>query len=107
MATTLNPTPFSRLLARTAFALAAAIFLASLVFAGAVAGLIWVLWNLLQGRRPTWRFFDLRTSRSWNAARRAPQGFPFGATPDSQPAGEVVEGQAREVGRVDPRLQRD
>lgn len=94
-----------RFLARVVFTLAAGLFLASLVFAGALLSLVWLVWSLARGRRPTWRGFDLRSSQSWRGPQRHAARW---ATAAAAPAhADVVEGQAREVGAGADRLRRD
>ncbi|HMW22461.1 MAG TPA: hypothetical protein PKC59_03410 [Burkholderiaceae bacterium] len=84
-----------RLATRIVFTLAAGLFLISLVFAGAVLSLIWFVWSLLNGRRPTWRGIDLRAAQSWRRPdRRTPPWGGFAAAPVRA---DVVEGQAREI----------
>lgn len=41
-------------LARLLFLIAAAIFLTSLLVAGVLLAAVWLVWNLLRGRRPVW-----------------------------------------------------
>jgi hypothetical protein len=95
-----------RFLTRAVFTLAAGIFLASLVFAGALLSLVWLIWSLLHGRRPTWRGFDLRSAQSWRGPQRHTPNWPGFATQRATASADVVEGQAREVGQGE-RLQRD
>jgi hypothetical protein len=90
---------FLRALLRILFTLAAGIFLVSLVFAGAVLSLVWLVWSLARGRRPTWRGFDLRSSQSWRGPQRhAPR---WAAAASAPATADVVEGQAREVGHAE------
>lgn len=95
-----------RFLTRAVFTLAAGIFLASLVFAGALLSLVWLIWSLLHGRRPTWRGFDLRSAQSWRGPQRHTPNWPGFVTQRATASADVVEGQAREVGQGE-RLRRD
>lgn len=94
-----------RLATRIVFTLAAGLFLFSLVFAGAVLSLIWFVWSLLNGRRPTWRGIDLRAAQSWRRPQRAQS--PWGGFGAATAQAEVVEGQAREIRSGDALPRRD
>jgi hypothetical protein len=94
-----------RLATRIVFTLAAAVFLASLVVVGAILSLLWLVWSLLNGRRPTWRGIDLRSAQSWRRPQRPSS--PWGAFGAAPVAADVVEGQAREVRGNDALPRRD
>jgi hypothetical protein len=87
---------FMNILLRTVLVFAAAVFMASLLVAGAVIALVYALWCLLRGQRPQWpRVFlgplgHMRRSQRWAGGGQR----DFRAAPAE--AG-VVEGQAREL----------
>jgi hypothetical protein len=103
-----------RLLFRATLVIAASVFIASLLVAGAVLALGYMLWCLLHGRKPHWPTVfmgplqHLRRRPHQNRQpphdrARAQAGRPswgadmaHGFRPSGHPAG-VVEGQAREI----------
>lgn len=105
-----------RLLFRAVLLLAAAVFITSLVAAGAVLALAYALGSLLRGRKPVWptvfmgplqhlrrRPHQHRDAHQHRDGRRPTAGRPgwgveraAGFSPSGHPAG-VVEGQAREI----------
>lgn len=98
-----------RLLFRAALVLAASVFIASLLAAGAVLALGYVLWCLLHGRKPHWSTVFMgplqhlrRRPHQAHGARSSASRPSWGAdmahgfSPSGHPAG-VVEGQAREI----------
>lgn len=95
----------TRFLARALFALAALIFLASLVLVGAALSIGWLVWNLARGRRPSLPRFNLGTTAGamWPGAgqtmtspwRMAP--FPRRSGRSTRPMEDVIEGEARET----------
>lgn len=98
-------TSLPRLVTRIVFTAAAGLFLVSLVIAGAFLSLLWLVWSLLNGRRPTWRGIDLRSAQSWRRPDR--QASPWGGFSASPVRADVVEGQAREVRSRDALPRRD
>jgi len=94
-----------RLVTRIVFTLAAGLFLASLVFAGAVLSLLWFVWSLLNGRRPTWRGIDLRAAQSWRRPDR--RSTAWGDCSGAPVRSDVVEGHAREIRSADALPRRD
>jgi hypothetical protein len=84
-------------LARLLFLIAAAIFLTSLLVAGVLLAAVWLVWNLLRGRRPVWptlhRFQGPWSGHPvWGKARSWPP--PAARSPAEE---SVVDVEAREV----------
>lgn len=100
------PSSLLRSLARVAIAIVATIFLFSLLLAGALMSLLWLGWNLLRGRRPTWRSFDFGAAQGWRGTHRPPPGWARPSRAGAAQA-DVVEGQAREVLATEQVLRRD
>jgi hypothetical protein len=103
------PSMLMRLLFRAALLLAATVFIASLITAGAVLALGYALWCLLRGRKPVWPTVFMGPlqhlrRRPHQARGPRPQAsrpgwgadMAHGFSPSGHPAG-VVEGQAREI----------
>lgn len=84
-------------LARLLFLIAAAIFLTSLLVAGVLLAAVWLVWNLLRGRRPVWptlhRFQGPWAGHPvWGKARSWGPSAPRGSADEI-----VVDVEAREV----------
>lgn len=65
-----------------------------LALLGLAVGALLLLWSLLRGRRPALRFQFGAQSMAWQRFR---QGAPRAAAGTRPSAGDVIEGQAREV----------
>jgi hypothetical protein len=85
---------------RLVLAVAGFVLMLSLLFAGLVAAVLFVLWNLLRGRKPVMAMprFSMPPGRQW--------GFPNNARGPAQAPGDVVDVQARVVPEAPPQIER-
>lgn len=90
----------TRFLARALFALAALIFLVSLVLVGAALSIGWLVWNLARGRKPSVPRFQFGSGGPmWPGAGSAATA-PWRVTPFPRRTSRrdgIVEGEARET----------